>query len=126
MSDYSLLYHIGGGVIGGLILNIMPCVLPGLFIKARGVLEQLQNEGSVEDQRADGLAYTFGCLCTFTIYALIVIAMRMSGETLGWGMQTQSPYFVGGLLGVCFLFALYTFELFMIPASVRDSHHPHL
>ena len=123
MSDSSLIYHIGGGILGGLILNIMPCVLPGLFIKARGILEQLQREGSVEDQRADGMAYTFGCLCTFTVYAMIVIMMRMSGETLGWGMQMQSPIFVGGLLGVCFLFALYTFELFVIPTSIRTSEH---
>ena len=49
---------------------------------------------------------------------MMVIGMRMLGEALGRRLQMQSHCFVGSLLGLCFLFVLYTFELFMIPESI--------
>ncbi len=120
-SSLSFALTLGAGVIGGLILNIMPCVLPGLFMKARSVLMQLQSGQNPQDQKADGLAYLLGSLSTFSVYALIIIILRASGQSLGWGMQMQSPYFVGGLLLMTFLFALSCFDLFEINLGVNYS-----
>jgi thiol:disulfide interchange protein len=115
------IFTLGAGVIGGLILNIMPCVLPGLFMKARSVLMQLQSGQELKDQRADGLAYLLGSLSTFTVYGLVIIILRASGQSLGWGMQMQSPIFVGALLLMTFLFALSCFDLFEINLGVNYS-----
>ncbi len=115
----SFLLTLGAGVVGGLILNIMPCVLPGLFMKARSVLMQLQSGQDVQSQRADGLAYLLGSLSTFSVYALVIIILRASGQSLGWGMQMQNPYFVGILLVMTFLFALSCFDLFEVNLGVN-------
>ncbi|MAD60049.1 MAG: hypothetical protein CMH49_00865 [Myxococcales bacterium] len=115
----SFLLTLGAGVVGGLILNIMPCVLPGLFMKARSVLMHLQGGQDLKSQRADGIAYLLGSLSTFSVYALVVIILRASGQSLGWGMQMQNPYFVGILLAMTFLFALSCFDLFEVNLGVN-------
>jgi len=86
---------------GGLVLNLMPCVLPVLSVKALGLV---QHAGS--RLRGHGLAYTAGVLVSFALVAGALIALRAAGRQLGWGFQLQSPLFVTLLAYVLFVLAL--------------------
>jgi thiol:disulfide interchange protein DsbD len=79
---------------GGLILNLMPCVLPVLSIKAVGVLESGENPAT---RRSHALFYTAGVLCSFAALGLGILALRSAGHALGWGTQLQQPVVVGVL-----------------------------
>ncbi|MHB1058437.1 MAG: protein-disulfide reductase DsbD family protein [Rhodanobacter sp.] len=79
---------------GGLVLNLMPCVLPVLSIKAVSVLE---SGGSRATARRHALFYTAGVLCSFTALGLGILALRTAGHALGWGSQLQQPLLVGAL-----------------------------
>ena len=117
----SFILTLGAGVIGGLILNIMPCVLPGLFMKARHVISQLQSGQSLAHRRAEGIMYLLGSLFTFTAYGILVNTLKFSSESLGWGMQMQNPLFVGILLVITFLFGLSSFDLINVELGVQYS-----
>ncbi|MFO1080187.1 MAG: protein-disulfide reductase DsbD family protein [Reyranellaceae bacterium] len=78
-------------LLGGLILNLMPCVFPVLAMKA-AALARLSGHERAEIRR-DGLAYTAGVLAAFAVLAGIVIALRASAGEVGWGFQFQSPVF---------------------------------
>mgnify|MGYP001150019078 CR=1 FL=1 len=79
---------------GGLVLNLMPCVLPVLSIKAVSVLESGENRATA---RRHALFYTAGVLCSFTALGLGILALRAAGHALGWGSQLQQPLLVGAL-----------------------------
>jgi len=79
---------------GGLILNLMPCVLPVLSIKAVSVLESGENRRRA---RRHALFYSAGVLCSFAALGLGILALRAAGHTLGWGSQLQQPVLVGVL-----------------------------
>ncbi len=79
---------------GGLILNLMPCVLPVLSIKAVSVLESGENRRRA---RRHALFYSAGVLCSFAALGLGILALRAGGHTLGWGSQLQQPLIVGVL-----------------------------
>ncbi len=90
--------------IGGLILNIMPCVLPVLSLK---VFSLLKHAGQARgDALRHGLAYTAGVVLSFTALAAVLFSLRALGERIGWGFQLQSPSFVVVLAVVFFLFGL--------------------
>jgi thiol:disulfide interchange protein DsbD len=78
--------------IGGLLLNIMPCVFPVLSIKIVGFLEHAEHDSALT--RRHGLAFSAGVLASFWILALVLLSVRVGGEQLGWGFQLQSPSFV--------------------------------
>jgi thiol:disulfide interchange protein DsbD len=86
---------------GGLILNLMPCVLPILAIKAVGVLE---SNTSRSDARRHALAYGAGVIATFLALGLVILALRGAGHAIGWGTQLQQPAIVAVL--ACVLFAV--------------------
>jgi len=86
---------------GGLVLNLMPCVLPVLSIKAVGLLEGGE---STQRARRHALAYTAGVLCSFAAIGIGVLASRSAGHALGWGIQLQQPLVVGVL--VCVMVAV--------------------
>lgn len=113
----SYLATLGAGILGGLILNVMPCVLPVLFLKARSLIMHQGGEGN---HRGTTFAYFVGAQTAFTLFAVMVITLRASGESLGWGMQMQNPYFVGGLALMMALFALNSFDLFL--ANLGATH----
>ena len=76
-------------LLGGLILNLMPCVLPVLAIK---VLSFARHSGhSRASHRAQGVAYTLGVVLSFVALGALMIGLRASGEQLGWGFHLQSP-----------------------------------
>ncbi len=82
-------------LLGGLILNLMPCVFPVLSIKVLGLVRQAgESPGRV---RLHGLAYTGGVLASFLGLAGLLIALKGGGASLGWGFQLQSPPVVAGL-----------------------------
>jgi thiol:disulfide interchange protein/DsbC/DsbD-like thiol-disulfide interchange protein len=91
-------------LLGGLVLNLMPCVFPVLAIKALSVLEASGQARS--DHRRQALAYTAGVVASFVAVAALLIALRAGGAALGWGFQLQSPGFVYALTAVIFAMGL--------------------
>lgn len=83
-----------GAFIGGLALNLMPCVFPVLAIKVMGFASHGQNQRA---HRLSGLAYTAGVLLSFMALGALMLALRAAGEQLGWGFQLQSPAVVAAL-----------------------------
>ena len=90
--------------LGGLILNIMPCVLPVLSLKVFSLLKHAGQTRS--DALRHGLAYTAGVMLSFIALAGALFIFRALGERIGWGFQLQSPGFVVVLSAVFFLFGL--------------------
>ncbi len=91
----TLLAAIGLALLGGLILNLMPCVFPVLSIKVLGLVRQ--SGESLGRVRLHGLAYTAGVLASFLGLAGLLIGLKGGGASLGWGFQLQSPPVVAGL-----------------------------
>jgi thiol:disulfide interchange protein len=89
----SLLLVLGFALLGGLILNLMPCVFPVLSIKAVSMLESRRGDAAAE--RLHALAYTAGVIGSCAVVAVLLVLLRGGGELLGWGFQLQSPVFVG-------------------------------
>jgi thiol:disulfide interchange protein len=101
------------GVLGGLVLNAMPCVLPVLSLKLVGIL---QHAG--RDRRAivvGGLATSAGIVTSFLALAALAIGVRAAGGLVGWGVQFQNPTFVTFLAIVVLLFSLNLWGLFEVP-----------
>ena len=90
--------------LGGLILNIMPCVLPVLSLKVFSLLKHAGQTRS--DALRHGLAYAAGVVLSFIALAGALFILRAFGERIGWGFQLQSPGFVVVLSAVFFLFGL--------------------
>jgi thiol:disulfide interchange protein DsbD len=103
-SATELLLALGLALLGGLILNLMPCVFPVLALKALSVL----NSGghSTVEQRRHALAYTAGVIGSFCAVAALLIGLRAGGQALGWGFQLQSPPFVALLAYLMFAMGL--------------------
>jgi thiol:disulfide interchange protein len=78
--------------LGGLILNLMPCVFPVLSIKAISVVEQAKKHPGVV--RMKGLAFAAGVISSMLALAAVLLGLRAGGEEIGWGFQLQSPLFV--------------------------------
>ena len=89
--------------VGGLILNLMPCVLPVLAIKAVGVLESGESR---QRARVGALAYAAGVIATFLAIGLAILGLRGAGHAVGWGTQLQQPLIVAVLAFVLFAVGL--------------------
>ena len=79
-------------ILGGLILNLMPCVFPVLSIKAIGLVEQAKKHPAAV--RAKGMVFALGVISSMLCLAAVLLALRSGGEQIGWGFQLQSPLFV--------------------------------
>ena len=79
-------------ILGGLILNLMPCVFPVLSIKAIGLVEQAKKHPAAV--RTKGLVFAAGVIGSMLALAAVLLALRAGGEQIGWGFQLQSPLFV--------------------------------
>lgn len=93
--------------LGGIILNLMPCVLPVLSIKAMS----FAGRENLRQIRADGLAYTAGVLVCFGVLAGLLLGLRAGGELIGWGFQLQSPLVVGLLTYLFFVLGLWMLDV---------------
>ena len=92
IADTGLVFALGMALLGGIVLNLMPCVFPILSIKALGLVSLSGKEKS--KMRLHGLAYMVGVLTCFALLALILILLKESGREIGWGIQFQSPIVV--------------------------------
>lgn len=98
--------------LGGVILNLMPCVFPVLSIKALSLLQHPDRSRSL--RIAQGSAYAFGVVLSFVALAALLLALKATGREVGWGFQFQQPTFVlllGGLLFAVGLNLLGVFEV---------------
>ncbi len=100
---WGFVWALAGAFVGGLTLNLMPCVLPILAIK---VLSFAQHSRQQRAHRIAGLAYTAGVVLSFLLLGSGVLALRAAGEQLGWGFQLQSPWVVSALALLFTLIAL--------------------
>ena len=88
---------------GGLILNLMPCVLPVLSFKALGLAQGGESRARA---RSHALWYTAGVLASFAVAGALVMGLRGAGQALGWGFQLQQPWLVGSLALLMFAIGL--------------------
>lgn len=98
-------------LLGGIALNLMPCVFPVLSLKAMGLAE---SAGDPAHSRRHGLLYLAGVLATFVGLAGLLLALRAAGEQLGWGFQLQVPWVVATLALVMLAMGLSLSGLFQI------------
>ena len=124
---FGFMLALAGALLGGLILNAMPCVLPILAIKLLGFAQQ---GASKHIRRLTGVAYTVGVVTSFLVLGGAVLLLRSIGEQLGWGFQLQTPAVVAALAVLFTLIALNLWDVFslgnMLPASLASlqSRHP--
>ena len=103
--------------IGGLILNVMPCVLPVIALKILGFVSEARSEP--RRVRNLGLIYALGVLASFLALAAVVIGVKAAGHHAGWGMQFGSPIFVVCLTTLVTLVALNLFGVFEVAPGGR-------
>ncbi|MGD9774862.1 protein-disulfide reductase DsbD family protein [Diaphorobacter sp.] len=118
---------LAGALLGGLILNLMPCVFPVLAIKVMGFARHAQNQRA---HRIGGLAYTAGVVLSFLLLGALMLGLRTAGEAVGWGFQLQSPAVVASLAALFTLIGLNLAGVFefgrMLPSSLAglQARHP--
>jgi thiol:disulfide interchange protein DsbD len=111
------LLALGGALVGGLLLNLMPCVFPVLAIKLMGFAQTHDRART----RAGGLGYVLGVVLTCLALGGGMLALRAAGQQLGWGFQLQSPWMVAGLATLFTLIALNLFGLFEVPGFLANA-----
>jgi thiol:disulfide interchange protein len=102
--------------LGGLVLNVMPCVLPVLSLKALS----LARGHDAAEARAHGLAFLGGVMATFLALAGALIALQQAGQAAGWGFQLQEPWFVGGLALLFFIIGLNLLGAFEFGGALQN------
>ncbi|MET0379540.1 MAG: protein-disulfide reductase DsbD domain-containing protein, partial [Spongiibacteraceae bacterium] len=103
-------------LLGGVILNLMPCVFPVLSVKALALLKYAHHTRA--QIRTQGLVYTGGVLASFGLLALLLILLKAGGNQIGWGFQYQSPLFVVAVAYLLFAVGLNLSGLFSIGNAV--------
>ena len=118
LAQPGLLRVIGLAFLGGVILNLMPCVFPVLFLKGLALV----NSGSEERHRlrAHGLVYTLGIVVSFWALVGLLLGLRAAGARLGWGFQFQSPVFLFLMAGLLFFLGLSLAGQFEIGLSLTS------
>ncbi|KRA50807.1 protein-disulfide reductase DsbD [Pseudoxanthomonas sp. Root630] len=116
----SLLTAFAFALLGGLVLNLMPCVLPILSLKALSLAESGRGGN---DARNRALWYTAGVLVSFIAVGAIAIALRYAGQALGWGFQLQQPWVVGVLAYVMFAVGLSLSGVFTVGHRLAGAGH---
>jgi thiol:disulfide interchange protein len=126
-TDITLIAALLGALLGGLILNLMPCVFPVLAIKVVGFTRHADDRRA---HRAAGFAYTAGVVASFLALGGLMLALRAAGEQLGWGFQLQSPAVVAALAALFTVIGLNLAGLFefghFLPSGVASlqARHP--
>lgn len=109
-SEMNLLQYLLLAFLGGLILNLMPCVLPVISLKLFSLIKH-QNYSQKQLLRHN-LSYTAGVIATFMALAGVIAALKAGGEEVGWGFQLQSPVFILSMMLILFILSLNLFGLF--------------
>lgn len=114
-SGYGLMGALFAALLGGIILNIMPCVFPVISMKALSFARHAHEDRSII--RRQGWLYTAGVVATFLILTAVLLAVKAGGAQLGWGFQLQSPWLVGLLALLIFAIGLNLLGAFEISAG---------
>lgn len=104
--------------LGGMILNLMPCVLPVVSFKVLGFVKMAGKSRSLTLRH--GCMFSLGVLFSFWVLASVMLLLRAYGEQVGWGFQLQEPLFVVFLASILFLFALSLFGVFEMGMSISS------
>ena len=107
---------LGGAILGGLILNLMPCVFPILSLKA---LSLARSGGDVRSAKIEALAYTAGAVVTALLLGGALLALRAVGEQVGWAFQLQHPVSVLALLILALAITLNLLGAYELPSFGR-------
>ena len=107
VADRPLALYLLMALVGGLILNLMPCVLPVISLKILGFVSQAGEEK--RRIRQLGFMFSAGVVATFVALAAVVLALKAGGQQIGWGFQFQSPLFVIFLTALVFVLGLSLF-----------------
>ena len=120
VNEVSILWVIGIALLGGLILNIMPCVLPVLSLKTIGIINQAGQGRRV--MRTEMLYMAVGIISTFVLMALILSILKVVGVQIGWGIQFQQPVFLSIMMTIMIVFAGNVMGIFHImpPSIVQE------
>jgi thiol:disulfide interchange protein DsbD len=118
-SSTGLLRAVGLALLGGIILNLMPCVFPVLFIKALSLVQSSQTER--RHMRLHGLVYTLGILVSFWAVVAVLLILRAGGQRLGWGFQFQSPEFLAVMALLLFFLGLSLAGMFEIGLTLTSA-----
>lgn len=110
---WGLVVLMGTALVGGLILNLMPCVLPVLSLKILGLLGH--GGGAIGPARRAFLATSAGIVFSFLVLAAGAIALKAAGAAVGWGLQFQQPLFITGMMALLTLFVAALWGLIAIP-----------
>ncbi len=105
-------------LLGGLILNLMPCVFPILSLKCLAIAKKSAAHASTV--RLQGIAYAAGVILSFLILAALLITIQSGGKLVGWGYQMQSPVFVTALAYLLFIVGLNLSGYFELPVLLGD------
>ena len=105
-------------ILGGLILNLMPCVFPILAMKAASLASAAHEPGKA---RRDGVAFLAGVLTTFLLLAGLLLGLRAAGEAVGWGFQLQSPSVTAALALLMLAVALNLSGVFHVGAGLQGA-----
>lgn len=127
-SDVGMWASLVGAFLGGLILNLMPCVFPVLAIKVVS-FSQHSSHSEVRLHRQSGIAYLVGVVMSFVLLGGLMLALRAAGEQLGWGFQLQSPAVVAGLAALFTIIGLNLAGLFefgsVLPSNLASARAKH-
>ncbi|MBA4801166.1 MAG: thioredoxin family protein [Euryhalocaulis sp.] len=114
----ALLLALIGAFVGGLILNLMPCVFPVLSLKALGFAQKAHEDpGTV---RRHGLLFMGGVLVTFAALGLLLVALKAGGAAVGWGFQLQNPAVIMALALLFFLISMNLLGFFEIGGGLQN------
>jgi thiol:disulfide interchange protein len=115
----TILQTLGLAILGGLILNVMPCVLPVISLKIFGFVSEA---GESPDKAFRlSMAFSLGILSCFALLALTAISLRAAGAQVGWGFQFQDYRFVVAIACLVFAFALNLFGVYEFSVSARST-----
>ena len=120
-SNYSYIYIFLIAILGGLILNVMPCVLPVLSLKLLSILNHRQK--NLHSIRKSFFITASGIITSFLLLAFILIGLKISGTSIGWGTQFQQPLFLMIIALILYLFSLNLmgFFEFNLPHFISNS-----
>lgn len=103
-SEMNLLLVFVFAMLGGMILNLMPCVFPVLSLKVLSLASN--SNSSQQEKRLHGLAYTAGIISAFLILAAVLLTLQAGGALIGWGFHLQAPWFISLLIFLFFIMGL--------------------
>ncbi len=120
-SNMTLIWAMGFVLLGGLILNLMPCVLPVLAMKSLAIAKA--SHLSRRNAIIEGLSYGAGVVLSVLSLGLLVISLRAGGQAVGWGFQLQDPLIVAAFALLIFAVALYMSGVYRLRGSFHAGDH---